>query len=115
MLHLNIEIKATCGNPDRIRKYLLTNGADFIGADEQTDTYFNCSKGRLKLRKGNIENNLIWYDRNNQASPQKFPVSITKDQRCNRAETNAGKSIRYKNDCKEKKRNLLSRQCKISY
>jgi predicted adenylyl cyclase CyaB len=78
MPHLNVEIKATCGNPDRIRKYLLTNGADFIGADEQTDTYFNCSKGRLKLREGNIENNLIWYDRNNQAGPKNSLFQLIK-------------------------------------
>ena len=33
--------------------------------DEQTDTYFNVPKGRLKLREGSIEKALIFYSRDN--------------------------------------------------
>jgi len=53
-----------------MRRYLLEDGADFKGVDQQTDTYFNVLHGRLKLRQGNIENNLIYYERNNQAGPK---------------------------------------------
>jgi predicted adenylyl cyclase CyaB len=53
-----------------MRRYLLEKGADFKGVDEQTDTYFNVLHGRLKLRQGNIENNLIYYLRDNQAGPK---------------------------------------------
>jgi adenylate cyclase, class 2 len=70
MPHLNIEIKARINNPAFVRNYLLTNRADFKGTDQQTDTYFNTGNGRLKLREGNIENNLIFYNRPDQAGPK---------------------------------------------
>ena len=78
MPHLNIEIKAKCSDPDFIRKYLISHKADFKGTDEQTDTYFNATKGRLKLREGNIENNLIFYERNNQAGPKSSQFNLVK-------------------------------------
>lgn len=70
MAYLNVEIKARCANPGRIRDYLLANQAEFRGKDEQTDTYFLARQGRLKLREGNIENNLIYYEREDQAGPK---------------------------------------------
>lgn len=75
---LNIEIKARCSNAEKVRKYLLNNKADFKGTDQQTDTYFNVRNGRLKLREGNIENNLIYYERNNQAGPKSSNFILTK-------------------------------------
>jgi adenylate cyclase class IV len=60
---LNIEIKAKTSDLEFIRDYLKTNKAEFKGTDFQVDTYFNVSHGRLKLREGNIENNLIYYER----------------------------------------------------
>lgn len=39
----------------------------FIGDDHQVDTYFKVPRGRLKLRKGNVENALIFYIRSNEA------------------------------------------------
>lgn len=70
MSFINVEIKARSSNTDFIRKWLLENGAEFKGVDRQTDTYFNVQDGRLKLREGNIENNLIRYQRENQAGPK---------------------------------------------
>src|SRR3954468_7923900 len=67
---LNVEIKARYNDPSFMRRYLLEHGADFRGIDSQTDTYFNVQAGRLKLRQGNIENNLIYYQRDNQAGPK---------------------------------------------
>jgi len=64
MSHLNIEIKARCKEPGVIRKYLKNKQAEFKGVDNQVDTYFNIANGRLKLREGNIENGLIYYERN---------------------------------------------------
>jgi predicted adenylyl cyclase CyaB len=66
MSHLNIEIKAKSRSFGFIREYLKKNQAEFKGTDHQTDTYFNVSRGRLKLREGNIENNLIYYERNDE-------------------------------------------------
>ena len=78
MSHINIEIKARSTRTDGIRKFLLEKGAYFKGTDHQTDTYFNVSSGRLKLREGNIENNLIYYHRPNQSGPKQSDFTLVK-------------------------------------
>ncbi len=78
MSFLNVEIKARCSDAAFIRNYLLNQGAEFKGTDQQTDTYFNVPNGRLKLREGNIENALIWYERSNQAGPKNSSVNLVK-------------------------------------
>ena len=78
MSYINVEIKAKCDDPTFIRNYLLSNKAEFKGTDEQTDTYFDVDKGRLKLREGNIENNLIYYERDNQAGPKSSHFNLIK-------------------------------------
>lgn len=75
---LNVEIKAKCTNLELVKETLLEKGADFKGVDHQIDTYFNCERGRLKLRSGNIENTLIFYKRDNQAGPKQSHVELTK-------------------------------------
>ena len=70
MYSINIEIKARTNQAKYIRKYLEEQGAECRGTDNQSDTYFNTVAGRLKLRQGNIENNLIYYKRENQAGPK---------------------------------------------
>jgi adenylate cyclase class 2 len=74
--HLNVEIKARCADPDAVRAALRGRGADFRGLDRQTDTYFRCATGRLKLREGNIENSLIHYARADQAGPKESHVTM---------------------------------------
>lgn len=76
MAHVNIEIKARCSNPERIRQILEDSNAEFKGIDHQIDTYFIVPKGRLKLRQGNIENSLIFYNRPNTAGPKRADVSL---------------------------------------
>ena len=78
MAFLNVEIKARCNNPLPIRQYLLDNFTENKGVDQQTDTYFNVPNGRLKLREGNIENNLIFYERANQAGPKNSSFQLVK-------------------------------------
>lgn len=70
MTFINIEIKAKCFHPEKVEAFLVSAGADFKGIDYQKDTYFNVTNGRLKLRQGNIENNLIYYERSNQSGPK---------------------------------------------
>jgi adenylate cyclase class 2 len=70
MSYLNVEIKAKCKSPDMVRAYLHANNAKFAGLDNQTDTYFRVRNGRLKLREGNIENYLIYYERENIDGPK---------------------------------------------
>ena len=76
MPHLNIEIKACCEDAARARELLDSRNAEFRGEDHQTDTYFVCPNGRLKLREGDIENSLIFYDRENAFGPRDSHVSL---------------------------------------
>ncbi len=76
--HLNIEIKARCSNPKKIKSILQQHQADFKGIDHQIDTYFNCTTGRLKLREGNIENSLIHYNRPDGKQPKASIVTLEK-------------------------------------
>lgn len=73
---VNIEIKARCPEPDRVAALLRSRDADYRGNDHQVDTYFMVSDGRLKLREGSIENNLIYYKRDNQSGPKKSDVIL---------------------------------------
>jgi adenylate cyclase class 2 len=77
MGHLNIiEIKAHCPNPQTIRDILRSRNAAFRGTDRQTDTYFRVNRGRLKLREGQIENCLVYYEREDQAGPKQSEVIL---------------------------------------
>jgi adenylate cyclase, class 2 len=76
MAHINVEIKAKSYDQDRIREILNNNNAEYKGLDHQIDTYYQVSKGRLKLRVGNIENNLIHYNRENIQGPKQSKVSL---------------------------------------
>lgn len=78
MAFINIEIKARTTRAAFIRQYLLNHEAELHGTDEQTDTYFNVAGGRLKLREGNIENNLIYYQRIESAGIKQSNVELVK-------------------------------------
>jgi|SRR3989344_9654694 len=75
MSHLNVEIKAYCKDQDKIRDILKSKNADFKGLDHQIDTYFKVNVGRLKLREGNIENSLIFYNREDKEGPKESKVT----------------------------------------
>lgn len=79
MGHLNIEIKARCLDHNGIREFLKNKSADFKGIDHQVDTYFSVNSGRLKLREGNIENFLIYYDREDEAGPKQSKIILFKN------------------------------------
>lgn len=76
MKHLNIEIKARSRNCDHVRAILQSKDADFKGIDHQIDTYFKVNNGRLKLREGNIENQLIHYTREDIAGPKQSHITL---------------------------------------
>ena len=75
-MHLNVEIKAKCHNPNKIREILESKNAENKGLDNQIDTYFKVNFGRLKLREGNIENYLIHYYRENKKDPKESHVLL---------------------------------------
>lgn len=73
---LNIEIKARCDDPGKIRSILEDHNADYKGTDHQVDTYFNVPEGRLKLRQGSIEQNLIFYRRPDSKTPEASNINL---------------------------------------
>lgn len=76
MPQINIEIKAKSENPGKIKEILNHLGADYKGTDHQIDIYYNTMNGRLKLRKGSIENNLIYYERKNTEGLKRSEVIL---------------------------------------
>jgi adenylate cyclase, class 2 len=71
-------MKAKCQNQDKIRAILVSQQADFKGIDCQIDTYFKVAKGRLKLREGNVEKYLVYYEREDQKGPKQSNVILHK-------------------------------------
>jgi predicted adenylyl cyclase CyaB len=78
--HINFEFKARVKNVDEAEEKLLQLNPTFIGIDLQTDTYFNVDQGRLKLREGNIENSLIYYDRQDFSGAKQSDIILYKHQ-----------------------------------
>ena len=78
MSPLNIEIKARTAEQDKIRALLRERAARFVGEDHQIDTYYRVPRGRLKLRQGTIERNLIYYERPDQQGPKASNVMLYK-------------------------------------
>jgi adenylate cyclase class 2 len=73
---LNIEIKSSIDDPEKIISLLEEKNARFAGEDHQIDTYFSAEPGRLKLRQGNIENTLIYYVRPESKELKRSEVKI---------------------------------------
>ena len=77
---LNIEIKAKSDEQSKVRELIKSRNAIGKGIDHQIDTYFNVARGRLKLREGNIENNLIHYIRENKVGPKQSQITLFKSE-----------------------------------
>lgn len=105
MKHINIEIKAKCFHPKKVEAFLVSTNAVFKGTDLQKDTYFNIPNGRLKLRQGNIENNLIFYNRNNQKGPKQSDFQLQPVANAKQMETLLTEALGVK-VIVEKKRNI---------
>ncbi len=73
---VNFEFKAKAGDIARLEEKLKALNPDFKGEDHQVDTYFNVGAGRLKLRQGNIENSLIYYEREDTAGPKQSDILL---------------------------------------
>lgn len=73
---LNIEFKARSTDIIAAENILLQHNPEYIGEDQQVDTYFIVAAGRLKLREGNIENALIHYERENTAGSKSSQVVL---------------------------------------
>ncbi len=76
---LNVEIKARHKAIDQLRTLIEQHPkVRYVGLDHQIDTYYKVPKGRMKLRRGTIENHLIHYLRNNQKGPKASEVLLYK-------------------------------------
>lgn len=75
---LNVEIKAKPGNHSKIRELINSRNVISKAVGHQIDTYFNVTQGCLKLREGNIENNLIYCIKENKESPKQSKIRILK-------------------------------------
>jgi adenylate cyclase class 2 len=77
---LNIEFKAKTNDLPAAERILQKENPVYIGEDHQVDTYFDISKGRLKLREGNIENALIHYEREDIGGSKSSMIILYKHQ-----------------------------------
>lgn len=76
MATLNVEFKAKAADIAALEQKLLTLNPRYVGEDNQVDTYFHVTKGRLKLREGNIENALIYYERTDDAGSKQSAIQL---------------------------------------
>lgn len=72
----NYEFKARAQNLNKLEQKLLELNPVFRGEDHQIDTYFNVKTGRLKMREGNIENALIYYERPDTADAKQSDIIL---------------------------------------
>ncbi|MDP7322005.1 MAG: VOC family protein [Bacteriovoracaceae bacterium] len=75
---INYEIKSRCSSHHKIESILKEEKAFFSGEDHQVDTYFKVDGGRLKHRRGNVENSLIYYQRSDLAEARESHVQLEK-------------------------------------
>lgn len=72
-----VELKAKVDNLEPIRNKLKALKAKHVGTFQQTDTYFDVPKGRLKLRQiNNQRTQLIYYEREDTPEPKRSKVFI---------------------------------------
>lgn len=113
MKFIDVEIKAKCFHPAKVEAFLINNNARFAGTDFQKDTYFKIPAGRLKIQQGNIENNLIFYDRNNQEGPKQSHFHLVPVTDPALIRITFGQSTRCKNHCWKEAKNILPQQYKV--
>jgi len=77
---INFEFKARTKHLQKLEEKLLSLHPVFKGEDHQIDTYYNIETGRLKLREGNIENALIYYERQDTADAKQSDIILYQHQ-----------------------------------
>lgn len=74
-------LKARLDQLEPVRAFLMGHHARLVATDYQKDTYFHVPNGKLKLRRGTVENALIHKDRPTSVDPEAgdpgyFPLEI---------------------------------------
>ncbi|UOQ73478.1 class IV adenylate cyclase [Hymenobacter cellulosilyticus] len=76
MTYQDFTLKARLRDRAFVEERLLALGFTYIGLDEQRDTYFLVSQGKLKLRQGTIENLITHYERLPDRATEKTVVYV---------------------------------------
>lgn len=93
-LRRNIEIKVRINDLNVARNVAETVATSRLGVLEQTDTYFNCQTGRLKLREITGEPcELIWYRRPNQTGPRNSEFGLIEVEDAEAVKADLGKLL----------------------
>ncbi|MFC1593480.1 class IV adenylate cyclase [Candidatus Neomarinimicrobiota bacterium] len=77
MILKNVEIKARITDYDKVKRLVEDLCHNPIYTEQQEDTFFNSSKGRLKLRESDGESEIIYYDRPNSYEPKQSDIAIS--------------------------------------
>jgi adenylate cyclase class 2 len=67
-------LKARADDFTAFERKLRNCGGEYIGTDNQKDTYFRTKRGRLKLRQGTLENLITHYERSEENRIEKTIV-----------------------------------------
>ena len=73
-MYKDYTIKAKISSGSELENKLIQLNSRFLGVDKQTDTYFEVSSGKLKLREGTIENLITHYERIHDGDAEKTTV-----------------------------------------
>jgi len=72
----NIEIKAKLHNYKKVKKIVEGLCSKPIDVEQQIDTFFYITSGRLKLRESQNKSALIYYDRKDSVDPSLSDIQI---------------------------------------
>ena len=93
LMPVNVEIKARTREPARVLQRLAEVGAELQGVDHQIDAYYAARTGRLKLRRGTIENALIAYHPADEAGPKVSQVTLYEPNNSDRLHATLGAAL----------------------
>ena len=77
MILKNIEIKARISDYEKVKRLVEDLCPTPIKTEQQEDTFFNSTKGRLKLRETNDESTIMYYDRQNSFEPKQSDIALS--------------------------------------
>ncbi|MBI4306650.1 MAG: class IV adenylate cyclase [Chloroflexi bacterium] len=71
-----VEVKTRCKSLDHARRILAERGVGLARVERQTDTYFHCRFGRLKLRDEDSGMKVVHYVREDLLGPKRSHVRL---------------------------------------
>ena len=77
MILKNIEIKVKIRDYEKVKRLVEDLCPTPIKTEQQEDTFFITSKGRLKLRESDDKSALIYYDRKDSLEPSQSDIAIS--------------------------------------